>query len=172
MGVRIGHLGNRTKSKRWQRRATNLIYLLPLIFLALFFFYPLVEILSLSLAPHGRLDLSPFRTLSTDPYYLQLLAFTTGQALLSTLLTLLAGMPAAYAFAHYDFRGKSLLRALTTIPFVLPTMVVAAAFTALLGPQGPLNRWLMATLGLDAAPIRLQHTLALVLIAHVFYNAT
>jgi thiamine transport system permease protein len=80
-------------------------------------------------------------------------------------------MPAAYVFAHYDFRGKSVLKALTTIPFVLPTMVVAAAFTALLGPRGHLNQWLMAALGVEAAPLRLQHTLLLVLIAHVFYNA-
>jgi thiamine transport system permease protein len=156
---------------RWKRQAANLIYLLPLIFLALFFFYPLIEILTLSLAPEGQLDLSPFGTLLADPYYVRLLAFTTGQAFLSTLLTLLVGMPAAYVFARYDFRGKSLLRALTTIPFVLPTMVVAAAFTALLGPQGFLNRWLMTALGLDAPPVHLQHTLALVLIAHVFYNA-
>jgi thiamine transport system permease protein len=35
--------------------------------------------------------------------------------------------------ARYDFRGKSLLMALTGIPFVLPTLVVAAAFNALLG---------------------------------------
>ena len=149
-----------------------LILLVPLVFLALFFFYPLIEILSLSLAPEGKLDLSPFGTLFTEPYYGRLLAFTTGQALLSTVLTLLAGMPAAYVFARYDFRGKSLLRALTTIPFVLPTMVVAAAFTALVGPQGHVNRWLMALLGLDAPPIELQQTLALVLIAHVFYNAS
>ena len=162
---------NWIKRLSWQGLAATLILLLPLLFLALFFFYPLFEIFSLSLAPEGKLDLSPFRTLFTDPYYARLLAFTTGQALLSTLLTLLAGMPAAYVFARYDFRGKSLLRALTTIPFVLPTMVVAAAFTALLGPQGHLNRWLMAILGLDAPPIHLQQTLALVLIVHVFYNA-
>jgi thiamine transport system permease protein len=110
--------------------------------------------------------------LITDPYYARLLAFTTGQALLSTLLTLAAGMPAAYAFARYEFRGKSLLRALTTIPFVMPTMVVAAAFTALLGPRGYVNQGLMALLGLDTPPLRLQQTLALVLLAHVFYNAT
>jgi thiamine transport system permease protein len=158
-------------SHRWQRWAVGLIYLLPLLFLALFFFYPLTEIFILSLAPDGRLDLSPFRTLFDDPYYARVLAFTTGQALLSTVLTLLAGMPAAYVFARYDFRGKSLLRALTTIPFVMPTMVVAAAFTALFGTKGPLNTWLMAIIGLDAPPIDLQHTLALVLIAHVFYNA-
>jgi thiamine transport system permease protein len=155
------------------------LYLLPLIFLALFFFYPLADILALSLAPGGQLDLAPFRTLLTEPYYARLLGFTTGQAVLSTLLTLLVGMPAAYTFAHYRFRGKSILRALTTIPFVLPTMVVAAALTALVGPQGHLNRILGALLdglGLGQAgggpPLRLQHTLALVLIAHVFYNAS
>ena len=156
----------------WKRRAAGLIYLAPLVFLAIFFFYPLFAILRLSLAPEGRLDLSPFGTLATDPYYLRLLAFTTGQAALSTLLTLLAGLPAAYVLAHYQFRGQALLRALTTIPFVLPTMVVAAAFTALLGPQGPLNQGLMALFRLDTPPIRLQQTLALVLIAHVFYNTS
>ncbi|MGD9404923.1 MAG: iron ABC transporter permease [Anaerolineae bacterium] len=156
----------------WQGLAVTLLFFLPLLFLGLFFFYPLFEIFGLSLAPGGQLDLSPFRDLFADPYYARLLGFTTGQALLSTFLTLLAGMPAAYVFGRYDFRGKSLLRALTTIPFVLPTMVVAAAFTALLGPQGHLNRWLMAILGTDAPPIQLQQTLALVLIAHVFYNAS
>jgi thiamine transport system permease protein len=159
------------RGMRWQRRAASLIYLVPLLFLAVFFFYPLFKILALSLAPQGRLDLSPFLRLADDPYYGRVLAFTTGQALLSTLLTLLAGMPAAYAFARYDFRGKSLLRALTTVPFVMPTMVVAAAFTALLGPGSALNLALMSALKLDTPPIHLQHTLALVLIAHVFYNA-
>jgi thiamine transport system permease protein len=161
-----------TGSATWQRRAAGLVYFLPLVFLALFFFYPLYKILALSLAPQGRIEFAPFGTLLTDPYYGRLLGFTTWQALLSTLLTLLAGMPAAYVFAHYDFRGKSLLRALTTVPFVMPTMVVAAAFTALLGPNGHLNQWLMSIFGLSTPPLRLQHTLALVLIAHVFYNAT
>jgi thiamine transport system permease protein len=167
-----GLLNGWLQQKEWQGWAVRLLYLLPLSFLALFFFYPLVEIFALSLAPEGRLDLSPFRTLLTDPYYVRLFGFTVGQAGLSTLLTLLAGMPAAYVFAHYEFRGKSLLRALTTIPFVMPTMVVAAAFSAFLGPKGHLNAWLMSALGLDTPPIRLHHTLALVLMAHVFYNAT
>ncbi len=161
----------RLERSRGQSPAVGLIYLLPLLFLGLFFFYPLFEIFRLSLAPQGRLDLSPFWTLVRDPYYWRLLAFTTGQALLSTLLTLLAGLPAAYVFARYDFWGKSLLRALTTIPFVMPTMVVAAAFMALLGPHGYLNEALAALLGHEGPPLHLQQTLTLVLIAHVFYNA-
>jgi thiamine transport system permease protein len=167
---------NEPAGRPWRHHAAAVIYALPLVFLGLFFFYPLAAIFRLSLAPGGALDLSPFRALATDPYYFRLLAFTTGQALLSTVLTLLAGMPAAYAFARYEFRGKAVLRALTTVPFVLPTMVVAAAFTALLGADGPVNRILeaiLAWIGQPAGgpPLRLQHTLTLVLIAHVFYNA-
>lgn len=168
MGTVRGILGNHRVN--WLRWTAGVVYLLPLVFLTLFFFSPLVEILSLGLAPEQRLDLAPFRTIFSDPYYARLLAFTTVQALLSMVLTLAAGMPAAYVFARYDFRGKTLLRALTTIPFVLPSMVVAAAFTALFGPRGHVNVWLMEIFGLDAPFLRLQHTLALVLIAHVFYN--
>jgi thiamine transport system permease protein len=85
-------------------------------------------------------------------------------------LTLLLALPAAYVFARYRFRGKSLLLALTTIPFVLPTLVVANAFSALLGPKGVVNEWLMALCKLDTPPIRLQYTILMILLAHVFYN--
>ena len=63
----------------------------------------------------------------------RVLGFTFGQAALSTLLTLALGLPAAYVFARYTFPGKSLFAALTTVPFVLPNIVVAAAFTAVIG---------------------------------------
>jgi thiamine transport system permease protein len=148
------------------------LYLIPLSFLALFYFYPLFSIFRLSLAPGGQLALTALRGLVSTPYYLRTLWFTTWQAALSTLLTLLAALPAAYVFAHYQFPGKSLLQALTTIPFVLPTIVVAAAFTSLLGPRGWVNQALMAALGLDRPPVNLVHTLAIILLAHVFYNYT
>jgi thiamine transport system permease protein len=154
------------------RRPWQLLYLLPLMFLALLFFYPLASIFGLSLAPEGRLDLAPLRVLVTQSYYAQVVWFTLWQATVSTLLTLLLGLPAAYVFARYEFRGKALLRALTTIPFVLPTMVVATAFTSLLGPRGRLNAVLMAMLGLRAPPVDIQQTIWLILLAHVFYNVT
>jgi thiamine transport system permease protein len=116
--------------------------------------------------------LTALRGLVSTPYYIRTLWFTLWQAALSTLLTLLAALPAAYVFARYQFPGKSLLQALTTIPFVLPTMVVATAFTSLLGPRGWVNQILMAALGLDRPPVNLIHTLAIILLAHVFYNYT
>ena len=149
-----------------------LLYALPLAFLAVFLFYPLLSILGVSLAPQGQIDLSPLADLISSGYHLRTIWFTTWQAALSTALTLALALPGAYVFARYEFRGKSLLRALTTIPFVLPTVVVAAAFSALLGPQGRVNLALMSLLGLDRPPLNLQHTLAIILIAHVFYNYT
>ena len=153
----------------WGRTAALMA---PLAFLALFFFYPLGEILRLSLAPDGRLDLAPLAVLVQEPYYARVLWFTTWQAAVSTLLTLVLGLPAAYVFARYTFPGKTVLRALSTIPFVMPTVVVAAAFSALLGPNGEVNRWLMQILHLSQPPLQMQQTIWMILLAHVFYNAT
>jgi thiamine transport system permease protein len=146
------------------------LYVVPLAFLAVFFFYPLLSILAVSLAPEGYLDLAALQKLVSSSYYLRTLAFTTWQAALSTILTVALALPGAYVFARYRFRGKWLLQALTTIPFVLPTVVVANAFTAFLGPQSRLNLGLMGLLGLDSPPLNLQHSLWLILAAHVFYN--
>ncbi|MCC6458528.1 MAG: iron ABC transporter permease [Caldilineaceae bacterium] len=149
--------------------ARGLLYALPLAFLAIFFFYPLGRIFQISFRSAGEGDISG---LFTGGYFWRLLWFTTWQAAVSTLLTLLVGLPLAFLFARYEFRGKTLLRALTTIPFVLPTVVVAVAFAALLGPNGVLNQWAQAWFNLDAPPIRLQQTIWAILIAHTFYNVS
>jgi thiamine transport system permease protein len=154
------------------RLTRTLVYALPLVFLAVFLFYPLLTILSVSLAPQGQLDLASLGVLISDRYYLHTIWFTAWQAALSTALTLALALPGAYVFARYKFRGKAVLRALTTIPFVLPTVVVAAAFGALLGPQGRLNLMLMGLFGLERPPMNVQHTLTIILIAHIFYNYT
>lgn len=143
------------------------LLLVPLLFLALFFFYPLFEILRLSLAPEGQLDLS---WLGELPSFAGTLGFTIGQALLSTALTLALAVPTAYIFTRYTFPGKNLLLSLSTLAFVLPTIVVAAAFRALIGEQGLVNNALKALFHLSDAPVQLERTLAIILIVHVFYN--
>ena len=162
--------GQETGSRRGSP-ALLLLVLLPLAFLLLFYFYPLASIVGLSLAPRGRLDLAGLVRLIRTPYYAKTLWFTTWQAALSTLLTVIIALPGAYVFARYVFPGKSVLEALITIPFVLPTVVVAVAFTALIGPKGMLNTILMRVLGLEHPPLNLQGTLTVILLAHVFYNA-
>jgi len=80
------------------------------------------------------------------------------------------GLPAAYLFSHFDFKGREALRLLSLLPFILPTVVVAACFNTLLGPRGWLNLGLMALLNLSEPPIHMLQSLPAILLAHVFYN--
>jgi thiamine transport system permease protein len=155
------------------RRARNLwfgIYLIPLAFLGVFYVYPLLSILDVSLRPAGALDLSGFVRLLSSDYYFGTLVFTLYQAVLSTAFTLLLATPCAFVFARYRFRGQSLLLSLATLPFVLPSVVVALAFATLLGKNGLLNDLIKTLFSLDYDPIQLERTLAMIIIVHVFYN--
>ncbi len=152
--------------------ASLALWLPPLAFLGLFYFYPLLTILQLSLTRSPSGAAATLCDLLASPYVRRVLGFTFGQAALSTLLTLLLGLPGAYLLARFDFRGKSLLRALTGVPFVMPTLVVAAGFNALVGPRGWINLALMDVLGLSSPPISFVGSLGAILIAHVFYNTT
>ena len=58
------------------------------------------------------------------------------------------------------------------IPFVMPTLVVGAAFTALLGSRGWINLGLMELFNLAEPPLKFTNTLGAILVAHMFYNTT
>lgn len=58
--------------------------------------------------------------------------FTTWQAALSTMITLAVGLPTAWLLSRNEFRGRRVVRALTLVPFVLPTVVIGLAFRAVL----------------------------------------
>jgi len=149
-----------------------LFWFAPLVFLAVFYFFPLTSILKLSLTRSENGVWAPFVNTLLSTSVQKVLWFTIWQALLSTILTLIVGLPGAYLFARYQFRGKSILRALTGVAFVMPTLVVAAGFNALLGSKGLINVWLMTLFDLDFAPIQIINTLGAILLAHVFYNVS
>ncbi len=148
------------------------LWLFPLAFLALFYFYPLSKILVMSFERSQTGFAAPFQQAFASPALRHVIWFTVWQAALSTILTLAFGLPGAYLLARYTFPAKSLILAVTSIPFVMPTLVVAAAFNALLGPRGFVNLALMSWFNLEQPPIQFVNTLAAILLAHVFYNTT
>lgn len=127
---------------------------LPAVTVGLVFFaWPMASIIATGLgADPGRIT-----SILTASSTLQAVWFTTWQAVVSTLLTLAVGLPVTWAVSRFDFPGRGLVRTLVTIPFVLPTVVVAIAFLQLAGPNG--------MLGIDLAG-----TIWIVLAAHVFFN--
>jgi thiamine transport system permease protein len=117
----------------------------PLGFLAVFFAWPLAAILRRGLSAGGVIDAL------RDPGIRRVAWFTVWQATLSTLLTVVVALPAASVVARYRFPGRRFVQAFITVPFMLPTVVVAAAFLALL-------------------PRSWHGTVPAILVAHVFFN--
>ncbi|WP_408990634.1 ABC transporter permease [Streptomyces caniscabiei] len=133
----------------------------PVAFFAVFFAYPVAAIVARGLKADGSWDLGRIGEVLGDAGIRHVLWFTTWQALVSTALTLLIALPGAYVFARFDFRGKDVLRAVVTVPFVLPTVVVGTAFLALVGRGGLFD---------ELWGLRLDTTVWAILLAHVFFN--
>ena len=133
---------------------------IPAGFVALFFLWPVVALVATGLTGDGRLDFGGITEVLGQQRSWTVLAQTLTQASLATVASVLLGVPAAFVLYRLEFRGRGVLRALLTVPFVLPAVVVGVAFTALYGPGGALE-WL----GLD-------RSLTVVVLALTFFNVT
>ncbi|MFF9848377.1 ABC transporter permease [Streptomyces litmocidini] len=134
---------------------------LPVAFFGVFFAWPVVSIVGRGLRPDGAWRFGRIGETLSRPDILDVLGFTVWQALASTGLTLLVALPGAYVFARFDFPGKSVLRAVVTVPFVLPTVLVGTAFLALVGRGGLTD---------ELWGLRLDTSVWAILLAHVFFN--
>ncbi|MGW7300189.1 ABC transporter permease [Streptomyces sp. NPDC054829] len=145
-----------------RRHAARLgLLALPVAFFGVFFAYPVAAILARGLKVDGVWQFGRILDVLGQSDIRHVLWFTTWQALASTALTLLVALPGAYVFARYEFPGKQVLRAVVTVPFVLPTVVVGTAFMALVGRRGLLD---------ELWGLRLDTTVWAILLAHVFFN--
>ncbi len=81
-------------------------------------------------------SLSAFSILLKSSYIWRITGFTTLQALLSTLLAIVIGLPGAYLLSQFNFKGKFIIRAISAIPFVLPSIIVVLGFVIFYGNNG------------------------------------
>lgn len=143
----------------WIRAAGWLVIAgIPVTMFALFFFYPVGALLVRGLFPGGSFDLGGAAEALAKPRVQRIASFTLWQAAVSAGAAVVLGVPGAYVLYRCSFRGRAAARALVTVPFVLPTIVVAVAFRTLFAADGPLGGW-----GLDGS-------VAVILAAHVFLN--
>ncbi len=130
-----------TTRRRW-------LVIVPVVFLGYLFVYPVARIITIGLDGSA----STLWATVTAPGTASVVWFTTWQAVASTAATLLLGLPAAWAVSRLGLVRSRWFLAATTVPFVLPTVVVGVAFSALVSDS----------------PI--EHSALVVIAAHVFYN--
>ena len=103
-------------------------------------------------------------TLLSEPTVAQALALSLGTAAIATAVCLVLGIPLAFVLgqsALWPAVPRRLLRALVTVPLVLPPVVGGVALLLLLGRRGLLGQWL---------PFTIPFTPAAVVIAQVFVS--
>lgn len=117
----------------------------PAVALLVFYLWPFVTLLGRAISNDAVGE-----TLTRSTTW-SVMWFTLWQAVVSTVITVVVGLAPAFVVARFDFRGRSALVGLLTAIFVLPTVVMGAAFRALL-------------------PDSLDRTVYAVIAAHVVFN--
>jgi thiamine transport system permease protein len=117
----------------------------PTLGLVVFYVWPFANLVV------EAVDVESIRTTLGRERTRSIIWFTTWQAVASTVLTVAIGLAPAWVIARYEFTGRRLLLSLLTAVFVLPTVVMGAAFLALL-------------------PDALDRTVWAVIAAHVVFN--
>ncbi len=145
--------GSKRRSALWRLLAAAP----PLVFLGVFFAWPVSAILLRGLRPHGSWNFAVFGEVFSDPSMRRVLWFTLWESIASTVLCVIVALPAAAMFARFRFKGKRVLWSALLVPFVLPTVVVAVSMLGVIGGGG-------------LTGVNLNGTVWAILIAHVFFN--
>lgn len=122
----------------WRRSLGAAGHAIPLLWVALVVVVPLVLALQLLAEAADTSLWSAWAGLEERRQTRDAFGVAAGQAALSTVAALVLGLPAAWLLGRYRWPGHRLLRAVLSAPFVVPTIVAAMAFIALLGPNGPI----------------------------------
>ncbi len=131
---------------------------MPLAFLGVFFAWPVASLIGRGFFPDGAFSLEGFQAVFAAPRTWRVIGTTLAQAAAGTLVAVAVGVPGAWLLYRTRFPGRWLVRALVTVPFVLPSVVVGVAFKSLVISTGPLGGW-----GLDGS-------FGLIVASLVFFN--
>jgi putative spermidine/putrescine transport system permease protein len=144
----------RTRLARNGFDGVTLLVIPAALFLLALFVYPFLYGLVLSFQPKEGHWLDNYRHFFSDPFLYGTIGKTLALAVPATLLNLLFSIPIAMRVRL--MRHQRLLTTILVVPITLGTVLIAEGLLIYLGPQGWLNRSLLA-LGLVDSPIRLVH---------------
>lgn len=129
-----------TTARKRAHRPPGLLIALGLIGLSVFVI-PLVGLLA-------RVPWANLPELASSPVVIDALRLSVVTSLTATAISAVLGVPLAWMLARTDFPGRSILRALITLPLVLPPVVGGAALLFALGRRGLIGEPLHAATGL------------------------
>ncbi len=139
-----------------------------LVFLAIFFIYPLLSFLPTSFYYEGAFSFEKYVRAFTKPVYLRILRTSFVIAGSTTLITLILAYPVAYLFTNKTGKIKSIITVFIILPFWTSIIVRMYAWMSLLGYNGIFNRLFMDG-GIISEPIPMMFNRFGVLVGMVHF---
>src|SRR5436309_8590004 len=144
-----------------------MITLLVLLVLIAGILYPNAFTFVRSFFPSGTLSLAPYIRFFSTPSGREALSNSLLISVASVVLAGAIGVPLAFLFHRYEFRGRWILRAIASAPVLLPPLVGVIAFLFLYGESGIISRTLQHVLGLSR-PWPDLHGISAILFVHAY----
>lgn len=156
---------NTARAHRARPAWVKLWPILPaLLFLCVFFLYPVAQLLWLSVVDRGgEFTATHYTRLFQSTLYFKVLKITFEVAAWTTAFSILGGYPVAYYLATSTARRRNALMLWVLLPFWTSFLVRTFAWIVLLGRNGAINKWLQA-LDLTDAPLPLIYNFTGVMI--------
>jgi iron(III) transport system permease protein len=127
------------------RTTARLVFLLTAAFFAVFFLWPILQIIRGGfIDADGHLTFGFLRTLLTDPTYVHALRNSFLLACAGTTLALAIALPLAFVSDRYLFPLKGFLNSAVLVPMILPPFVGAIGIRQIFGQYGAFNALLIA----------------------------
>lgn len=157
------------KTPFWQRpELAKYTLLLPvLVYLVVFFAFPLVKMLIASLFD-PTFTLEHYAHIFQKPLYLKVIFITFRLAFICTLVSLALGYPLAYLLNRVSPGTRNILMIFVVLPFWTSILVRIYAWMVLLGRFGVINSFLLK-LGIIAEPVNMLYNTFSVTIGMVHY---
>ena len=170
-GLAIREAIARSTRRRWNASGVALLIVPALVFVAVFYVYPLVNLLDASLRDPNGAPVFPstqYVSVLDSRRVIATLERTLRLSLLSTVITLLLSYPIALYLIGASRRIRTAILIVTFVSLAASLIVRNYGWLVVLSDAGPINRLLLA-LGLYETPVRMVYSEGAVLVALVHY---
>ncbi|GAA4719825.1 ABC transporter permease [Brevibacillus fulvus] len=140
-----------------KKRYVYMLLLPGMLFLLLFMIVPILLTIGSTFFQQGSFTLAGYLHFLTDSYFLKILWTTLRVSLVTTLVCILIGFPAAYYLSKLGPRKKGILLALAIFPLLTSSVVRSFSWMVILGKKGLINTLLVA-IGLTDEPLDILYT--------------
>ena len=144
-----------SKCKKFKLDFWNVVAIGIFLIFAVCLIYPLFSLFFSSLKDSntGEFTLSNFVQFFTKKYYYESLWRSFSVTIITTILTIVIGVPLAYVMTTCKIKGKGLIEILIIISVLSPPFIGAYSWILLLGRSGVITTFLSDTFGINLPSI-------------------